>query len=184
MRATLGLLLATFLIGILPGTSSADVSLGTNLGLMVFDPSGGGGSTTIFEMPNTVGDLQPGLRLGFRPSDPHHELYLNTGLIYTSRSGHNSHFLEATVNYQYNLTPQEATSAYLTAGGGLLTVGGSNETASTSGIFGGGLGVRFRVAEGHGSLRAEARLDRFGESDSIHEGTMFGLRLGFDLWLQ
>ncbi len=184
MRATLLLLVAACLLSVLPGTSAADVSLGTNLGLMVFDPSEGGGSTTIFEMPNTVGDLQPGLRLGYRPSDPHHELYLNTGLIYTSRSGHNTHFLEATVNYQYNLTPQEPTSAYLTAGGGLFTVGGSNESASTSGVFGGGIGVQFRVAEGHGSLRAEGRLDRLGESDSVHEGTMFGLRLGFDLWLQ
>ncbi len=184
MRATLGLLLATFLIGILPGTSTAEISLGTNLGLMVFDPSGSGSnSTTIFEMPNSAGDLQPGLRLGFRPADPHHELYVNTGLIYTSHSGHNTHMIEATLNYQYNLTPQEATSAYLTAGGGLFTVGGTGENSSTSGLVGGGLGVRFRVAEGHGSLRAEARVDRLGESDSVHEGTMLGLRLGFDLWL-
>lgn len=183
MRAIRHLLPACLLM-LLPGTSVADVSLGTNLGLMIHSVTGASENTTIFEWPNSARDLQPGLRLGIRPSNEHHEVYLNSGVIYTSRGGNTGHMIEATANYQYNFSPADAASAYFTAGGGLLAVGGSSESSSTSGLFGAGLGTRFRVAEGHGSLRAELRYDRLGESARVAEADMFGIRFGFDLWMK
>lgn len=183
MRATLGLLAAACLLALLPTASRAEFSLGTNLGLTFHRLSGAGSSTTLIEWPNSAGDYEPGLRVGFRPADLHHEIYVNSGLISQSHSGSNFHVVEATLNYQYNLLPDDATTAYLTVGGGLLSVGSSSSPSATSGLLGGGLGVRFRVSEGHGSLRAEARYDRLGESDRLHEASLFGVRLGFDLWL-
>jgi hypothetical protein len=184
MRVLRGLILALCLLVLLPGPSSASVSLGTNFGVTVHRLSGASSSTTIIEWPNSAGDLEPGLRVGLRPADPHHELYLNSGLIHQSSNGSSSHVIEATINYQYNFQPEEATSAYATVGGGLLSFGGSSGSGATSGLFGGGLGVRVRVADGHGSLRVEARFDRLGESDRLSEASLFGLRLGFDLWMK
>jgi hypothetical protein len=184
MRVLCGFTLALCLIALFHNTSSAAVSLGTNFGVTVHRLSGASSSTTIIEWPNSAGDLEPGLRVGFRPADPHHELYLNSGLIHQSSSGSNSHVIEATVNYQYNFLPESATSGYATLGGGLLSIGGSSGSGATSGLFGGGLGVRVRVADGYGSLRVEARYDRLGESDRLSGASLFGLRLGFDLWMK
>ncbi len=186
MRAILRSLAAACLLALLPAASRADFSLGTNLGMTFHRLSGASSSTTLIEWPNSAGDYEPGLRVGFRPSDPHHELYVNSGLISQSHEGSNYHIIEATLNYQYNFLPDDPSTAYLTIGSGLLSVGGSSSSSDTSGLFGGGLGVRFRVSEGHGSLRAEARYDRLGESHDheLHKASLFGIRLGFDLWLQ
>ncbi len=184
MRAIHHVLATACLLVLLPGISAAEFSLGANAGLLIHTVSGASRSTTIFEWPNSAGDLEPGLRVGFRPADSHHELYLNSGAIYQSTSGSNSHVIELTANYQYNFMRENAISPYVTLGGGLLSIGGSSGSGATSGLFGGGLGGRFRVAEGHGSLRAEARYDRLGDSDRIAEASLVGIRLGFDLWMK
>ncbi len=196
MRATRSSLAAACLLILLPGTSAAELSLGANLGLTVYKFSNDKHVTTLIEWPASAASMQPGLRVGFRPSGSHHEVYLNTGLEYESRQGSDAHEFEATANYQYSLSPDAGVTPYATAGGGLISQTleypyydyyGYVESVRTAtlGVYGGGLGVAFRVANGAGRLRAEARYDRVPKGDRIYYSTgLFGIRLGFDLWMK
>lgn len=151
------------------------MGLGTNLGLTIQTPPEGGHNTTIFEWPNSAINLQPGIRVGYSPV-PHHEMYLNTGVYYRSQTNEKFHIIEATVNYQYNLRGDAGFTPYVTAGGGIVTANTSGESESvdfnddpitisysdsySSPLFGGGLGIAGKVADGSGRLRAEVRYDR------------------------
>ena len=187
MRFIRGLIAFACLPALLPAVSLAAVSLGTNLGLTIHHQAGE--PTTVVESPSSAANLQPGLRIGFSMRDPRTEFYINTGFSYLSHYGSSSSAIEVTGNFQSNFSPEARTTPYLTAGAGLLNMGSSGGSRgsvnATSMVLGGGLGISRRVAERHGRLRMEVRYDLATEaSPFIGKASMFGVRLGFDLWME
>lgn len=187
MRFRRGLITSACLLAILPSVSRAAVSLGTNLGLTIHHQSGE--PTTVVESPSSAANLQPGLRIGVSMRDPHTEFYLNTGFSYLSHYGSSNSAIEVTGNFQSNFSPEARTTPYLTAGAGFLNMGSSEGPSgsvnATSMVLGGGFGISRRVAERYGRLRMEVRYDLATKaSPFIGKANMFGLRLGFDLWMK
>jgi len=168
-------------------------SLGANLGYSMISPAyTGAEKTNLFGWPSSTNGVTPGLRIGFTGENPQHEFYFDTGLSITSTTGISSRDFIATANYQYNFGASGSVAPYLTAGGGLLLTGGKIEAldidySATSAVLGGGVGIRHKMGNGHGTLRAEARFDRTTEGKDndeliIPKANVFGLKLGFDLW--
>jgi hypothetical protein len=162
------------------------VSLGTNFGLTIHHPSGGGGNTTIFGLPGSTFGFQPGIRVGFQPGGTTHELFLDTGLLSLSSGGSTERLLQASVNYQYNFSSKSKTRPYLTAGLGFFNEHSSGENGETSGLGGGGIGIRQWVAEDHGALRLEVRYDHLGWSShgAIGKAGLTSIKAGIDLWMK
>jgi hypothetical protein len=157
--------------------------LGTDLGVSIYHPTNGGDNLTVVSWPQNIVEEVPSLRIGalLGPSMAH-EVYAKTGFVDESRGGGSVHILALTGNYQYTFPAEGGASPYLTAGGGLLDAGSSGGS-STSGVFGGGVGVRYPVAERHGALHFEARFDRIGESDRVRPMNVFSFLFGFELWM-
>lgn len=86
---------------------------------------------------------------------------------------------------KYNFTPGQSPSPYVTAGGGLYNVGSDTDSVTLPSI-GGGVGLQFHVAGGHGTVRSEFRVDHFSpdESRGLLAVNAFGLKVGFDLWMK
>ena len=166
-------------------------SLGTNLGLVIVDPTEeDSDSVTLFGWPSQ-GFLTiigaPGLRLGFIGESPHHQFYIDSGLSMISTDGADLNTMQFSGNYQFNFG-RGSTQPYLTAGGGFVNFNSEDflfDESVTTAVFGAGLGVQHRLGHGRGSLRAEVRLDRVIEDDDgvIPESNNIGLKLGFDLWM-
>jgi hypothetical protein len=165
-------------------------SLGANLGAQFVNPDPGE-DFSVFSWPNT---LMPGIRVGFTGENPQHEFYLDTGLMLLSAEDFSSRSFVTTGNYQYNFASQSSNNFYLTGGGGFAVEGstidtpvGEIEESATSFLWGGGVGIRHKMGNGHGTLRAEVRYDMIGEGEDdgisvIPESSVFGIKLGFDLW--
>lgn len=165
--------------------SAMNWSLGANLGARFISPDEGE-SATEFAWP------QGGLRVGFAGDNPMHEFYLDTELDMFSQDEFSASNITFMGNYQYNFGSQGSTAPFLTAGVGVNmeslddgTPGGDASTTQT--IFGGGVGLRHKMGNGHGTLRGEVRYDMVGEGkdDDIvleEKSSVFGIRLGFDLW--
>ena len=184
--------------------SAVNWSIGANLGANVILPEDtdvdGDGikdnlqNTTEFAWPHS--GLTPGLRVGFTGANPQHEFYFDTGLFMSStKDGISTSDFSASANYQYNFGSSGSVAPYFTVGAGLLFDRFKNDTppppsvelSATSGIFGGGLGIRHKMGNGHGTLRAEVRYDRITEGKDqnipiIIESNIVGFKLGFDLW--
>lgn len=173
-----------------PPARAIDWSIGSNLALSFLHETGGG-TTTYLALPGAVSGLQPGLRFGFGGPNAQHELYADTGLLLTSVSRASNSAFGLTGNYQYNFAPQSPVGVYVTGGLGFLhthTEAASVTLSATSATFGGGLGVRRLLASGVGALRGELRYDWQTKSEDsgvtvIPEGSLFGVKVGFDLWL-
>jgi hypothetical protein len=161
--------------------ASGTWTVGSNVGFSVL--SSGGESVTSIGLPIGgglfVGSVQPGLRIGFVAPGGQFDVYLDSGLNILSGGGESVHSLLGTFNFQYNFSPEVATTPYVTAGAGFARIGGSG-SSETDGLFGGGFGVRHRISDGHGALRGEARYDRLSLSDGANG---FGVKLGVDLWI-
>ena len=171
-------------------------SVGANLGFDIFSPSSRYGEDNITEFAWPSSGVTPGLRFGFTREKPNHEVFLDTGLKYSStKNAKTNRAFTATANYQYNFSKGGSAAPYLTAGGGLELVGEKDETdpdnvsdvSAISGVFGGGVGVRHKMGNGHGTLRAEVRFDRLTEGADqdqviIREANIFSIKFGFDLW--
>ena len=162
-------------------------TLGMNMGL---DIVRAGGTATSF----SVGSFAPGLRVGYAPPSGVFDVFVETSFDITHVTGSTTHDVLATANVQYNFSPNAVVTPYVTAGGGFRNgaalvpvydpstgniIGFTTGTA-TDGTLGGGFGVRRKVGDGHGAIRAEARYDRLGFSGGAND---FGLKLGFDLWI-
>jgi opacity protein-like surface antigen len=176
--------------------SALNWSAGANLGFDVLSPSSkyDAESTTEFSLPSS--GATPGLRFGFTGTNPEHEVYVDLGLQYSStKNTITQRAFTGAANYQYNFKMSGAVSPYVTAGAGFVLVGEKDERdpdfvtdlSASSAVFGGGVGIRHKMGNGHGTLRAEARFDRLTEGTDdifilIPEANVFGLKLGFDLW--
>ncbi|HEU4725622.1 MAG TPA: outer membrane beta-barrel protein, partial [Candidatus Eisenbacteria bacterium] len=165
-------------------------SLGANYGFAIHHPDAGD-NTTIFGWPGSAFGYQPGMRLGVTGGGRFSEAYLDLGVLFLDRDGVSSRDLQASLNYQRNLSPESTTSLYFTAGGGVLhraDDAGSASISASAATFGGGVGVRNEVSNGFGSLRVEARVDRVIEGTNgglvvIEPAVVYALKVGFDLWL-
>jgi hypothetical protein len=167
---------------------ASDWSLGTNLGFSVLMPRNGGDNLVVIGVPGTGGPLlpcfQPGLRVGSVSREGGGELYADLGLASFIFSGESITSFTGAMNVQRVFRSSGSSSPYVTGGAGFLLVSYERQR-STNFIFGGGLGVRRRVPHGHGALRTEMRLDYIPESDEgITSSLLFGIKFGFDLWMQ
>jgi hypothetical protein len=157
-------------------------SVGTNFGLAVVQPQSGGDNLITVGLPGSVGQFAPGFQPGFRVGilAPRGEIYLDAGLGLLSGSGETLSTYQFGANGQLNFSAG-STSPYVTGGVGLLGISFVGENFTNT-VAGGGFGVYNKIAEGHGRLRAEARLDYvFENTQGIDAATVFGIKLGFDL---
>ena len=173
-------------------------SVGANLGLAFDSPTDDDlESTTTFAWP--FSGTMPGLRFGFAGTGPH-EFYLDTGLNYSSTKDVTTvRSFVATANYQYNFGSSGNLSPYLTGGAGFVMTGFKDETdpddvldlSANGAVFGAGVGIRHKMGNGNGTMRAEVRFDRVTEGTDeiggveiplIPETSVFTIKFGFDLW--
>src|SRR5262245_4385383 len=160
-----------------PASGEKHASLGVNLGVVSLSTENE--SEMLVSIPNDVlFGIQPGLRIGFLSEDGVEDFYFDTGLMVVS----SSNVWALTANYQRNLT-RSATAPYLTVGAGFRTYsdGYGQETGP---LVGGGLGVIHRVADDHGTLRLELRLDVLDEPGLSSALESFGVKAGFDVWVR
>lgn len=182
--------------------SAMNWSIGANLGANINIPAdtdvNGDGikddlqNVVDFSWPQNV--LTPGLRIGFVGDNPQHEFFIDTGLFIASAKNFSSSNFSASANYQYNFSSTASVAPYVTGGAGVVFDRSKDETgtitvetSATAGIFGGGLGIRHKMGNGHGTMRAEVRFDRVTEGKDgvvpiIIESNIIGFKLGFDLW--
>ena len=186
-----GCVLASAFITLSFGSAMAThTSLGANYGVTIYHPEAGD-NTTIIGVPASVVTFQPGLRMGVSDEKMKNELYFDTGFSLLSGNG-GVHSFEVTANYQYTFPSEKLTSPYVTAGVGAIQAGADvglgGSISALSAVFGAGLGARTKLQNGHGAFRIEARVDHIGEGKDrgtqvIESATLFGLKAGFDIWL-
>ena len=90
----------------------------------------------------------------------------------------------ASMNIQHTFSAARTNAAFANAGIGMFREGGAARS-SLAASYGAGVGMRHRVHEDHGAIRAEVRGDYLNRSAEFGRPalTTIGLRLGFDLWL-
>ena len=165
---------------------AADWSLGTNLGLSFLNAENQNGTTTALSWPaDGLFAREPGIRLGFTGESRTHEFFIDSGMLFLSESSISLHIFQISGNYQYNFTSGPSPSPYVNAGAGFYNVGDDTDSYTLSSL-GGGVGLQFHVADGHGTVRSEFRFDHFGSDDvrGIPTVNAFGIKLGFDLWMR
>lgn len=182
MRRLAGLWLAIALLLLAPGASAETRwSIGPSIG---FDMTTTEGQTIgILGAPAgpslfALGAV-PGLRIGAAGESQRHAVFLDTGYQVLSSAGSSLHVMSGTVNYAYYFG--SGTAPYVTAGGGFTHVG-FDATSWTLALYGGGAGIRHRLAHGHGAIRLEASYHHaanFEEPSSPLD--TIGIRVGFDL---
>lgn len=159
--------------------------LGSHIGLVgIHSGEGNSGSTTVVSWPSNTLAYQPSLRLGIATESHAHELAVDSGLLLIDEAGSTLSELATNVTYQYAFRASAPLNPYANVALGFYREGGA-AAVSTSLAYGAGLGIRHVVSERHGCLRAEVRLDRLEADTKIGRPylTLYGLRLGFDLWL-
>ena len=170
-------------------------SLGTNVGLSVLTPKRGGDNFINFSWPGGgdgfLAEFMPGLRLGAMWAGEKREVYLDTGVNVTSdsRTGDSIRNVLVTLNYQFNAATNIPVAPFVTVGGGVTNAGGvtteGGSAWTTNVILGGGAGILHRLGNGHGAVRGEVRVDHITEDEEgLEGGTLFSLKLGFDLWMK
>ena len=132
-------------------------------------------------------EISPGLRVGYLFPGGSSTLALDAGIQVFHFGGHNVYtnvVVEPMLAYAF--LREQATSPYVSLSTGWRRIeqgGGSDVTCPA---LGGALGIRHRVAAGHGFIRGELRYDHFFQKDnasSVIAESIVGLRLGCDLLL-
>jgi hypothetical protein len=174
-------------------------SLGANFGMSFVDPELGSNSTVLaWPADGSATAYQPGIRVGYTKEKTPSEFYVDTGLAYMTGGGFPSTSFELTANYQYNFNSKQPKSLnpYLTGGFGMVSASydydvgsGPDGAGATSLIYGLGVGLRHRISDGHGTIRAEFRFDHLTEGDDtglviIDSSNIIGIKLGFDIWMK
>jgi hypothetical protein len=154
-------LLVALLVAASPLSAAAGTwTVGPNFGLSVNTSQNS--SATVLSWPADVFAFQPGLRIGYLQRGAPMELYMDTGFLLESSSGSSFRVLMMSGNFQHGLSGRSLSGPYLTAGMGfwMANDGGSSSTVPSLGM---GLGARGILRHGHGSFRAEFRLDHYFE---------------------
>ena len=180
----LALVCITFSFG---SAMASQTSLGANYGITFYHPNSPDGNTVIIGLPASAVTFQPGIRLGVLDERMQNELYFDAGVLLLTGDG-DTHLFEITANYQRALSPEKDTSPYVTAGVGVISAGAYG-TGAVSPVFGGGLGLRAKLNNGHGAIRVEVRADQVVEGNDrgtrvIESATLVGFKGGFDIWLK
>ena len=178
---------------LMPATAhAANWGLGANLGLQAFQTEDVE-DFSVISWPAT--DLLPGLRVNFAGENSPHEFHIDTQLILSSGGSESSRDFIAQFGYMFVFPSSTNLSTYLTGAAGAVFSGldisdpvlGDINASTASATFGGGIGLRHRMGNGHGTVRAEVRYDRYTKGEDqgfilVPEGNAFALKLGFDLW--
>ncbi len=163
---------------------AATTSIGANLGMAIVFPSDSRSSFTTIAAPGSVGQLapgfMPGLRVAVTGDSGIHTVTFDPGIYVLESGGENLTQLEIMVAYQAQFTPLRPNSLFANVGFGLIEES-APDVSITNHLVGIGLGVRHRLAHGHGDGRMEIRLDAIGGDTSGFTGSMFSARFGFDL---
>lgn len=186
-------ILCGVLVALLAATTAhaGNWGIGANLGFQVFSgPDVEDYNTIAWPSPH----LLPGLRVSFSGQGPH-EFYVDSHLNLASASSSSSRDFIAQAGYMFVFPSSSNLNTYLTGTAGIGfsgidisdPVGGDINATAAAANFGAGFGVRHTMGNGHGTLRAEVRYDRYTEGESegfilLDEGDGFSLKLGFDLW--
>ena len=171
------------------GAAAARWSLGANLGVTWLSIPNHEDYTLVSAPSQGLGTVlgTPGIRIGLAPYDSRSEIFFDTGFMRISTSPSSATVLQFTGNYQYSLS-KGSTHPYVTAGVGLSWLSNDQvffyQNDDVAPMVGGGVGIRHRLHHGFGTLRAEARYDRFAAEDAVYfrESDMWALKLGFDMW--
>ena len=165
--------------------TAAAWGVGSSLALSsVWSDVHGSGSSTILAIPSNSLTYQPGFRVAFADESHAHEVTLDSGVMVIDEAGSTLSLVVAQVSYQHVFAAAHPTAPMANVGLGFYREGGAAQ-ASTSTSFGAGIGVRHRIHDGHGDVRAELRADYLRDDETFSRPalTSVGLRLGFDLWL-
>jgi hypothetical protein len=161
-----------------PAAAESHASLGVNFSIVGLSTETE--TSTLASVPNDVlFGLQPGLRLGFPGESGMDDFYFDTGFVVLESSS----LWSLTLNYQRNLA-HSATAPYLTVGGGFRTESTDGGGGDTGTLLGGGFGVIHRLADDHGTLRLELRLDVLNDPNLSSTLKSFGVKAGFDVWVR
>src|SRR5262249_31294297 len=99
-------------------------SIGSNLGVSVLQPKGGGDNLLAIGLPGSVGQIvpgfQPGLRFGFPVGGGENEVYFDAGLSMLNASGETLTGYQFSANLQHNFVAKGSSSPYFTFGGGFM----------------------------------------------------------------
>lgn len=158
-------------------------SLGTNLGAGVVHAGATSGTNAVLALPSNALTYQPAFRIGFGNDLHTHDAFVDAGALVIDEAGSTLSLIVGSLNYQYVFTRSLA-APFANVGVGFMREGGAVR-ATTRPTYSGGLGVRRMTRDGHGALRAEARVDHLKGDGSYGRPdlTTIGVRLGFDLWL-
>ena len=162
-----------------PAYAGSHASLGANFSIVGLSTESE--SSTLASFPNDVlVGIEPGLRIGFPGEAGMDDFYFDTGFVVLESSS----LWSLTANYQRNLM-HSTTAPYLTVGGGFRTESTDFGGSDTGTLVGGGFGVIHRLADDHGTLRLELRLDVLNDPNitSSHLESI-GVKAGFDVWVR
>jgi len=179
--------LVLVLLAIGAGPAGAQVSVGPNLewSYWRFPSSFGDESGNTLSMGSS--EISPGLRLGYLFPGAAFSLSVDAGLQvahFESEHLYTNVVVEPMVTYAF--LGERATSPYVSLSSGWRHVKNFDLESVTCPAVGGSLGVRHRVAAGHGFIRGELKYDHFFNKDnaiSVLPETVVGLRMGCDLLL-
>lgn len=175
----------------------ADVALGASFGYTHLSyPDTPGFKNDVLGIPSTEEWGQPGFRVGYLAPSRRWDLNADVGLVHVGHSGPGADetTVELLPQIQANLPRGGGFSPFINGGVGVLheaalTAYGSSVSA-TRAVFGGGIGVRTPVSDGHGFLRVELRYDHLpkqvtelspSDSFTFPATDMISIKFGFDL---
>jgi len=165
--------------------AAAEWSLGSHLELATLQSDvRGSGSSTLVTWPSNTFGYQPGLRVAVGDTRHANELTLDSGLFAIDEAGSSLTLFSAFAAWQHAFRAANANAPFANIGMGLYREGGA-AYAATAASYGAGIGMRHRIHDGRGDVRAEVRVDHLRGVKRLDrpELTSIGLRLGFDLWI-
>ena len=111
-------------------------------------------------------------------------MIFDTGLYAVDEAGSNLSMATITCGWQHVFGAGKRTAPFADASLGVYHESSAAQS-STEATCGAGIGLRRAVAEDHGDLRCEIRVDYLrAEPNMLRPAlTTCGLRLGFDLWI-
>ena len=178
------------------GEVLAGVTLGASFGYTHLSyPDSPGLTNNVVGIPSNEEWGQPGIRVGYRAPGGGWDLNADVGLVHESSTiGITETRVELLPQFQANLRRGGGVSPFVNVGVGIehfrvddLFAG---SVAATRPVFGGGIGVRKPVSDGHGLVRVELRYDRLPKRVKVLDPfttitflatNMLSVKLGFDL---